>query len=45
MYQQATSVVTEIDQDCYEYETGCFSIYGFEYSPGFDDAVSELLQL
>ncbi|KZT70382.1 glycoside hydrolase family 16 protein [Daedalea quercina L-15889] len=26
--QQATSVVTEVDQDCYEYETGCFSIYG-----------------
>ncbi|KAF9226685.1 glycoside hydrolase family 16 protein [Gyrodon lividus] len=29
--QQATSVVTETDQNCYEHETGCFSIYGFEY--------------
>lgn len=28
--QQATSVVTETDQNCYEGETGCFSIYGFE---------------
>ena len=42
VYQQATSVVTEVDQDCYEYETGCYSIYGFEYKPGFDDAVSHL---
>ncbi|KAF8843079.1 glycoside hydrolase family 16 protein [Paxillus ammoniavirescens] len=29
--QQATSVVTETDQNCYEGEAGCFSIYGFEY--------------
>ncbi|KIJ20369.1 glycoside hydrolase family 16 protein [Paxillus involutus ATCC 200175] len=36
--QQATSVVTETDQNCYEGETGCFSIYGFEYVPGFDNA-------
>lgn len=36
--EQATSVVTEIDQNCYTNETGCFSIYGFEYKPGFDDA-------
>lgn len=36
--EQATSVVTEIDQNCYTNETGCFSIHGFEYKPGFDDA-------
>ncbi|KAI6152245.1 glycoside hydrolase family 16 protein [Pisolithus tinctorius] len=29
--QQATSVVTTTDQDCYEGTSGCFSIYGFEY--------------
>ncbi|KAK0211292.1 glycoside hydrolase family 16 protein [Desarmillaria ectypa] len=29
--QQATSVVTNTNQDCYQLETGCFSIYGFEY--------------
>lgn len=37
--QQATSVVTRTDQSCYECGTGCFSVYGFEYKPGFDDAV------
>ena len=24
---------------CYELEAGCFAVYGFEYVPGFDDAV------
>lgn len=28
--QQATSVVTDTNQACYEGETGCYSIYGFE---------------
>lgn len=37
--QQATSVITQTDQNCYEGSTGCFSVYGFEYKPGFDDAV------
>lgn len=37
--QQATSVVTHTDMNCYESGgTGCQSIYGFEYKPGFDDA-------
>ncbi|KAI6047520.1 glycoside hydrolase family 16 protein [Pisolithus marmoratus] len=36
--QQATSVVTTTDQNCYEGTGGCFSIYGFEYVPGFDNA-------
>ena len=37
--QQATSVVTQTNQNCYEGGAGCFSVYGFEYKPGFDDAV------
>ncbi|KAJ3517199.1 hypothetical protein NLJ89_g646 [Agrocybe chaxingu] len=32
--QQATSVVTNTNSDCYELGTGCYSIYGFEYKPG-----------
>ncbi|KAJ8515335.1 hypothetical protein ONZ45_g7216 [Pleurotus djamor] len=36
--QQATSVITKTDANCYELEQGCFSVYGFEYKPGFDDA-------
>ncbi|THH13369.1 hypothetical protein EW146_g6838 [Bondarzewia mesenterica] len=38
VYQQAVSGVTETDQACYELKTGCFSVYGFEYVPGFDNA-------
>ena len=38
--QQATSVVTATDPNCYEGNTGCFSVYGFEYKPGFEDGVS-----
>ncbi|KIY49406.1 glycoside hydrolase family 16 protein [Fistulina hepatica ATCC 64428] len=38
VYQEATSVVSYTDQQCYELEGGCFSTYGFEYKPGFDDA-------
>ncbi|KAI0720307.1 beta-glucan synthesis-associated protein-domain-containing protein [Cerioporus squamosus] len=35
--QQATSVVTATNPNCYEYDAGCYSIYGFEYRPGFED--------
>lgn len=35
--QQATSVVTQTNQSCYELVGGCYSIYGFEYQPGFDN--------
>ncbi|KAG7451540.1 glycoside hydrolase family 16 protein [Guyanagaster necrorhizus] len=35
-YQQATSVVSETAQECYQLLTGCFSTYGFEYKPGYD---------
>ena len=37
--QQATSVVTQTNQNCYEGGSGCYSVYGFEYEPGFDNAV------
>ncbi|KAJ7485722.1 beta-glucan synthesis-associated [Mycena latifolia] len=37
-YQQATSVVTLTNQRCYELLEGCFSVYGFEYKPGFGDS-------
>jgi hypothetical protein len=29
--------VTEVDQKCFEKSGQCYSIYGFEYKPGFDD--------
>ncbi|KIY48568.1 beta-glucan synthesis-associated protein KRE6 [Fistulina hepatica ATCC 64428] len=40
VYQEASSVVSYTNQDCYELSgTGCFAIYAVEYKPGFDDAV------
>ncbi|KAF9006595.1 glycoside hydrolase family 16 protein [Cyathus striatus] len=36
--QQATSVVTDTNQRCYEYVEDCYSVYGFEYKPGYDNA-------
>ncbi|KAL7417565.1 beta-glucan synthesis-associated [Mrakia frigida] len=37
VYQQATSVVSATDQNCYEHgNVPCFSLYGFEYAPGND---------
>jgi beta-glucanase (GH16 family) len=38
VFQQATSGVTQTNQACYELEGGCYSVYGFEYKPGFDDS-------
>jgi beta-glucanase (GH16 family) len=39
VFQQAMSVVTLTNQDCYELGgTHCFSIYGIEYKAGFDNA-------
>lgn len=32
--QQATSGLTYTDQNCYTGNTGCFSVYGYEYAPG-----------
>ncbi|KAI0321949.1 beta-glucan synthesis-associated [Amylostereum chailletii] len=36
--QQATSVVSDTDQQAYELTGKVYSIYGFEYRPGFDNA-------
>ncbi|KAK7462987.1 hypothetical protein VKT23_007568 [Stygiomarasmius scandens] len=38
VFQQATSCVSETDQQAYELSGGLFSVYGFEYQPGFNDA-------
>ncbi|KAF9049741.1 beta-glucan synthesis-associated [Panaeolus papilionaceus] len=36
--QQASSYISLTDSNCYELDGGCFSVYGFEYKPGFDNA-------
>ncbi|KAJ7705330.1 beta-glucan synthesis-associated protein [Mycena rosella] len=36
--QQATSVVSQTNQQCYELLDNCLAVYGFEYKPGFDDS-------
>ncbi|KAJ7103721.1 glycoside hydrolase family 16 protein [Mycena epipterygia] len=36
-YQQATSVVTQTNQQCYELLDNCFSVYGFEYISWISD--------
>jgi beta-glucanase (GH16 family) len=36
VYQQTTSGLSITNQDCYELNTGCYSIYGFEYRPGYE---------
>ncbi|KIM40135.1 glycoside hydrolase family 16 protein [Hebeloma cylindrosporum] len=35
--QQSTSVTTNTNPGCYEGDAKCYSIYGFEYKPGFDN--------
>ncbi|KAF9269599.1 concanavalin A-like lectin/glucanase [Marasmius fiardii PR-910] len=37
VYQQATSFVTKTNPDCYSMESGCSSVYGFEYKPGYNE--------
>ncbi|KAF7366334.1 GH16 domain-containing protein [Mycena sanguinolenta] len=37
-FQEATSVVTTTNQDCYQLTERCYDINGFEYLPGFGDA-------
>jgi hypothetical protein len=34
-YQQTTSGVSYTNQDCYEGDSGCFSVYGYEYQTGY----------
>ncbi|KAM5537994.1 hypothetical protein V8D89_008470 [Ganoderma adspersum] len=38
IYQQASSVVTATDQTAYEFDGAQYSIYAFQYKPGFGDA-------
>jgi len=38
VYQQTTSGLALTNQDCYELQTKCYAVYGFEYKPGYDDA-------
>lgn len=45
VFQQAVSAVTVTDQTAYELNGGGFSIYGFEYQPGADNAVRLSLNL
>ncbi|KAK7044468.1 GH16 domain-containing protein [Favolaschia claudopus] len=37
VFQQATSVVSTTNQDCYQQTKQCFSVQGFEYVPGYDE--------
>nr|ADX07290.1 putative beta-glucan synthesis-associated protein [Flammulina velutipes] len=42
VFQQATSGVSVTNQECYERESACYAVYGFEYKPelypGYDNA-------
>ncbi|RXW24986.1 hypothetical protein EST38_g915 [Candolleomyces aberdarensis] len=38
VFQQAVSGLSWTNQSCYELADGCFTTFGFEYVPGFDDA-------
>ncbi|EIW76863.1 glycoside hydrolase family 16 protein [Coniophora puteana RWD-64-598 SS2] len=37
-YQQTLSGLSVTNPECYELNKGCYSVYAFEYKPGFDDA-------
>ncbi|PFH45640.1 glycoside hydrolase family 16 protein [Amanita thiersii Skay4041] len=39
-FQQCTSGLSITNQDCYEREKGCYSVFGFEYKPGFDGYIT-----
>ncbi len=41
--QQATSVVSETNKECYQLASGCFAIYGFEVSFFQADLITRLL--
>jgi beta-glucan synthesis-associated protein KRE6 len=43
--QQATSVVTQTDPDCYELDRGCYSVYGFEVSPSLPASIARDSQI
>jgi hypothetical protein len=42
VYQQAVSALTVTDETAYELNGGGYSVYGFEYQPGFDNAARNL---
>jgi hypothetical protein len=42
VYQQSVSALTVTDQTAYELNGGGYSVYGFEYQPGFDNAARNL---
>jgi len=35
VFQQAISAVSITNADCYELNSGCYAVYGFDYKPGF----------
>ncbi|CAE6438898.1 unnamed protein product [Rhizoctonia solani] len=39
-YQQSTSGLAITNQECYTAGGGCFSVYGFEYKPGYDGYIT-----
>jgi len=43
VYQQSISALTVTDQTAYELNGGGYSVYGYEYQPGFDNAARNLL--
>lgn len=42
VYQQSVSALTVTDETAYELNGGSYSVYGFEYQPGFDNAARNL---
>ncbi|KAJ7640711.1 beta-glucan synthesis-associated protein [Mycena polygramma] len=38
VFQQATSVVSQTNQNCYQLIDQCYAVQGFEYVPGYNDA-------
>lgn len=39
-FQQTSSGLSFTDSDCYELDSGCFSVYGYEYQTGPDGYIS-----
>lgn len=37
VFQETSSAMAKTDQNCYELNTGCFAVYGFEYKPGYEE--------
>ena len=39
-YQQTTSGLSYTNSDCYQLESGCFEVYGYEYQTGYAIPIS-----